>query len=90
MLNILTNAIKFTDRDGKVVIYIEYVDSKPKNSIKVFIIDNGIGIKKKNKPQLFKLVEGKNRGISTKGIGLGLSVSKLIVENLGGHIDFAS
>ena len=51
-LNIISNAVKFTDRDGKIMILVEY-QKRPKDSIDadfvmISITDSGIGIKKKN------------------------------------------
>ena len=51
-LNILSNAVKFTDRDGKIMILVEY-QRRPKEGIDadfvmISITDSGCGIKKKN------------------------------------------
>jgi two-component system sensor histidine kinase BarA len=56
-------------------------------------MDTGIGIKKKNKKKLFKLfgsIKDEKKQINTKGIGLGLVISKLIVSKFNGFIDFVS
>jgi K+-sensing histidine kinase KdpD len=55
--------------------------------------DNGIGIKKKNKIHIFKIFNAfkdEKRQINTKGIGLGLCISKMIVNKFQGEIDFRS
>ena len=55
--------------------------------------DNGIGIKKDNQDKLFKLfgsIKDNKKKLNTNGIGLGLVISKLIVEKFGGYIDFIS
>jgi K+-sensing histidine kinase KdpD len=59
----------------------------------VSVTDSGIGIKKKNKKKLFKMfgsIKNEKKNINTNGIGLGLVISKLIVNKLGGVIDFFS
>ena len=56
------------------------------------IIDNGIGIKKEDQHKLFKLFSLVDDGtkVNTSGIGLGLVISKLIVEKFNGQINFDS
>ena len=96
-LNIISNAVKFTDRDGKIMILVEY-QKRPKDSIDadfvmISVTDSGIGIKKKNQDKLFKMfgsIKDQKKKINTNGIGLGLVISKLIVAKFGGIIDFFS
>ena len=55
--------------------------------------DNGAGIKEEHKTQLFKLFstfQDRQRKQNMSGIGLGLVISKLIVEKFDGKIDFLS
>jgi K+-sensing histidine kinase KdpD len=57
------------------------------------VIDNGIGIKKENQADLFKLfgsIKDEKRKINMNGIGLGLVISKMIVSQFDGSIDFIS
>ena len=57
------------------------------------MVDNGKGIKVKNQDKLFKLfgsIKDEKRKINTNGIGLGLVISKLIVNKFNGYIDFVS
>lgn len=85
----LSNAVKFTDREGKILIKVE----KLPNQIKVSVIDNGIGIKENDKDKLFKLfgsIKNEKKRINTNGIGLGLVISKLITNKFGGEIEFTS
>ena len=80
--NILSNAIKFNDDGGTVVI-----DSKKDNEfLKISVLDNGIGISKNDLDLLFRLdVHYKKIGNSNeKGTGLGLILCKeLITKNKG-------
>jgi len=90
LLNLLSNAIKFTDRNGKIQILVEKMEN---DSIRISVVDNGKGIKLKNQDKLFKLfgsIKDEKRNINTKGIGLGLVISKLIVNKFKGYIDFVS
>ena len=89
-LNLLSNAIKFTDRDGKITIIVE---NCPDQFLRLSVVDNGIGIKDKDQDKLFKLfgsIKDEEKKINTNGIGLGLVISKLIVNKFGGYIDFIS
>ena len=88
-LNLLSNAVKFTDRRGKIVIIIEKIEA----FVRISVADNGVGIKDKDKDKLFKLfgsIKDEKKKINTNGIGLGLVISKLIVEKFNGYIDFIS
>ena len=88
--------MKFTQRNGKILIKIQYLKKQiEKNTdfLLISVTDNGEGIKKENRKNIFKLF-GPNRNNDdeqeVKGIGLGLAISKLIVTKFDGHIDFIS
>lgn len=90
LLNLLSNAIKFTDRNGKIQLLVEKLES---DFVRISVVDNGKGIKVKNQDKLFKLFgsfKDEKRQINTNGIGLGLVISKLIVNKFNGYIDFVS
>ena len=57
LLNLVSNAIKFTNREGKINIKVEKVIDQENNAplLKISITDNGIGIREEDKPKLFKL-----------------------------------
>ena len=57
------------------------------------VIDDGLGIKKKDQSKMFKMfgtIKDTTKGINTNGIGLGLVISKMIVEKFNGRINFFS
>ena len=61
--------------------------------MRVSITDTGLGIREKDKGKLFKLfgsIKDEKKKINTQGIGLGLVISKLIVNKFNGVIDFLS
>ena len=90
LLNLLSNAIKFTDRNGKIQLIVEKLEN---NFLRLSVVDNGKGIKYKNQDKLFKMFgsfKDEKRKINTNGIGLGLVISKLIVNKFNGYIDFVS
>jgi len=82
--NLISNAIKFTGRDGKVDVNATIYDK----SIEISVSDTGIGIGKDAKSKLFRI----DSNISTKGTenekgtGLGLFLCKEFVEKHGGKI----
>jgi len=83
MINIVGNAIKFTDK-GEITISTSLSEDK---TVKVSVKDTGIGIKKNDIPKLFQRFEqlgGNER--KTGGAGLGLAICKHIVEKHGGSI----
>lgn len=87
IINILSNAIKFTPPNGNVII--ELNDSE--KYVEISIRDTGIGLTKKEKEKLFQKfgkIErvGKQLDIETEGTGLGLYISKEIVELHKGKI----
>lgn len=87
ILNILTNAVKYT-REG----YIDFsVSSVRKDDICRLIIsveDSGIGIKQENIPKLFTKFERLDleKNITIEGTGLGLAITKKLVELMNGTI----
>jgi signal transduction histidine kinase/CheY-like chemotaxis protein/HAMP domain-containing protein/HPt (histidine-containing phosphotransfer) domain-containing protein len=87
LLNLLGNAIKFTDK-GSVQLTVNFTDT----SMRISVSDTGIGIPAESLPTLFDAFEQvdlvKNR--YKKGTGLGLTITKAIVEMMGGHITVES
>lgn len=88
VLNILTNAVKYTER-GYIDFVVESVILK--NSICRLIIsieDTGIGIKRDNIDKLFQKFEraDEERNITIEGTGLGLAITKKLVELMHGEM----
>jgi signal transduction histidine kinase/CheY-like chemotaxis protein/HAMP domain-containing protein/HPt (histidine-containing phosphotransfer) domain-containing protein len=87
LLNLLSNAIKFTEK-GHVNLEVNLTDT----TLQVTVSDTGIGIPEECLPTLFDAFEQvdilKNR--NKKGTGLGLTITKAIVEMMGGHITVES
>ena len=84
--NLLSNAMKFT-QTGNIRFGFEEV--KNKNKIQFFVADTGIGIPSVNLPYIFdRFTQGfeENEKQNFGGTGLGLAVSKKIVEQMGGNI----
>jgi CheY-like chemotaxis protein/anti-sigma regulatory factor (Ser/Thr protein kinase) len=97
MLNLINNAVKYTKK-GKVKIDVsaEYVnkqgDEEDVALLTLRVEDTGIGIKKEDMEKLFKsfqrLDEKRNRNI--EGTGLGLHITRRLVEIMNGNIDVVS
>ena len=81
----MTNAIKFTKRDGKVVLRTKKTDN---GLVEISISDTGVGISAKEIKNLFKLEEKvSSKGTEGEsGTGLGLLLCKEFVEKNGGKI----
>jgi PAS domain S-box-containing protein len=82
--NLLTNAIKFTPRNGNVQIELERVESQ----IQLRVVDNGIGIKPDFVQHLFERFSQADSSITRSGggLGMGLAIVKSLVELHGGVI----
>lgn len=84
--NLISNAIKFTDENGKI-----FIELKKQNDTFVFIVkDDGIGIADCDKERVFDMFFTGDKSRNKEGSGLGLSLTKKIVEKLGGEISFIS
>lgn len=85
LYNLVSNSIKYSKENGEISIYFE----TEKNHLKVYVKDTGIGIASADIPNIFnKFYRGeKSRNQNISGSGLGLSISKYIVEAHGGFIN---
>jgi len=83
--NIISNAIKYTNKGGKIEIENAVIE----NEIMIKIKDNGIGISDYDKDRIFKAYE-RVKGIKEKGTGLGLALTQKMIEINKGRITFES
>jgi signal transduction histidine kinase len=86
LLNLISNAIKFT-MFGTITIKVSVTD---KGSLQFTVTDTGLGIKKEEKEVLFKEFARSSTARNIEGTGLGLALSKKIVELHGGTITVKS
>ena len=86
LTNLISNAIKFSPSGDEVLIKV----SKHDNVFKVTVIDHGPGIPIDFRDQIFqKFSQASQKNTQRKsGSGLGLYISKMLVENMGGKIGF--
>jgi len=89
LYNLLSNAVKFTDDGGKVEIRAVHLDP---DRLEVRVCDTGIGIKIDDINRLFTEFEQLDTGTARRfeGTGLGLALTKKIIEFQGGHISVES
>ena len=91
ILNFMTNAVKFT-HTGVVILRVSQTKQEYGINLKVSIEDTGIGITEENLENLFQSFQQvdthKNRAI--EGTGLGLTISKRLVMQMGGFVNVSS
>lgn len=89
IVNIVGNSIKFTPDGGRIDLFVEEIGVEDnKIRVKVTVEDNGIGMSKEFLPHIFEPFVQANQGSKTqyKGTGLGMSITKQIIELMGGQI----
>lgn len=90
--NLIDNAIKFTEKGGvKVNTYISENPDRTKSGV-IEIIDTGIGISEDFKRKLFESFTQASTGLDRKyeGMGIGLYLTRKLIELLGGKIEIES
>ncbi len=93
LLNLLNNAIKFTDSNGEVSLKISLVEMKEDSTLLRFEVkDNGIGIEKSKLNKLFEPFSQEDQSTTRKygGTGLGLSITKKLISQMMGVIGVES
>lgn len=93
LVNILSNAVKFTPRGGSVDFVAEPLGTAGDwATLRFTIRDTGIGIDREFLPHVFRAFEQESAGNTTRygGTGLGLAISKSIIDLMGGTISVES
>ncbi len=89
IINLLTNAIKFSDQMAKIVLYVKLIGlTGQEATIQFAVEDNGIGMTNEQVLVLFQAFQQADNSISKRfgGTGLGLTISQKIVQMMGGEI----
>ena len=88
LTNLIDNAAKYSTDGKTVTISTELVE----NFVEIKITDEGVGIKKEDFDKVFKKFSRLENHLTstTQGNGLGLYITKQLVENMGGQISFTS
>jgi two-component system, sensor histidine kinase len=86
--NLLTNAAKYTNAEGRVALTVELTASELRFAVK----DSGIGIEPKATPKLFRIFSQLDSAIDRAegGLGIGLALAKGLVELHGGRVEVFS
>ncbi len=90
--NLLSNAVKFTAENGKIEFKIEAVSKNDNVTVQRFIVkDTGIGMSKEFQKTMFnRFTREGNTAVNSSGTGLGLFITKYVVELMGGTISVES
>jgi len=82
--NLINNAIKFSEEGGGIKVEVKVLETK----VRIAVVDAGIGIARTDLPQIFNKFMQVSKTFETerKGIGLGLSIAKELIERHGGEI----
>jgi len=88
MANLLSNAAKFSPRGARVEVRLQ----RTRDAFRVSVTDPGPGIPEEFKPRVFDRFAQADSSTSRRrgGTGLGLAICKMIIDMLGGTIDFES
>jgi len=86
--NLVSNAVKFTPKNGRIQVRLERVNSH----VEIVVSDTGIGIQPEFLPHVFERFRQADAGTTRKagGLGLGLAIVRHIVEMHGGTVEAAS
>ena len=93
IINILGNSVKFTDVPGVITFTVEQIAAtEDRATLRFTMEDTGIGMDKEFIPKLFEAFSQENTSNTNQygGIGLGMAITKSIVEMMGGEIEVES
>ena len=87
LLNLLSNAVKYNHTQGSITLDCEIIDE---NRIRIRVTDTGDGLTEKEISKLFTSFERLNAENNVEGTGIGLVISKHLIELMGGSIGVES
>jgi len=89
MVNLLSNSVKYNKRGGRVTI--THTKDTQNKRVRIHIRDTGIGIREEDQEKIFEPFERiAVRGNPIDGTGIGLTITKILVESMNGTIGFTS
>ena len=94
VMNYLTNAVKYTQRGGRIVLRAYMTGGETVDRVRIEVEDNGIGVAREKQERLFgefqRIDKARSLHEGIPGTGLGLSIVKRIVEAHGGVVGVES
>ncbi|MBT8343342.1 MAG: response regulator [Sulfurovum sp.] len=93
IINLVSNALKFTDKGGKINVLAEYIDQENDEvTFKVSVSDSGIGLTKEQQEKIFEAYSQATASTARKsgGTGLGLTISSKIMNSMGTELEVES
>jgi signal transduction histidine kinase len=93
LLNLISNGIKFTPEGGQVRVEARDVppgESQAAPALELRVVDTGVGIRQEDRYRLFQAFERMGNNPAGSGTGLGLALTKQLVELHGGSIELVS
>lgn len=87
LLNLLSNAVKYNRDNGNITLTCKIIDRK---RLRICIADTGEGLTEDNIANLFTSFERLNTTSNVEGVGIGLVITKHLIELMGGHIGVES
>lgn len=89
--NLINNALKYTPEDRTPSLYVRGI--KQGKAVRYEVSDNGIGIKPEDQQRIFEMftrITGDNQPVMYKGLGIGLSIVKRVIQRQGGEVGVTS
>jgi signal transduction histidine kinase len=86
LANLVDNALKYTPPGGRVEVRAEAAGAR----VLLTVADTGMGITEEDKPRIWQRLYRGDKSRSEKGLGLGLSLVKAIVQAHGGQVEVES
>ena len=93
IINLVSNAVKFTGRGGKIDLFAEYIEAQEETvTFKISVSDSGIGLTEGQQARIFDAYSQAEASTTRKagGTGLGLTISSKIITSMGGELKVKS
>ncbi|MDD3343712.1 MAG: ATP-binding protein [Sulfurospirillaceae bacterium] len=94
LINLMSNAVKFTPNNGQITVQIKHMDNAPAGKTRIYfsVEDSGIGINKDKVAGIFDAFNQADSTITRKfgGTGLGLTISSKYITLMGGKLEVSS
>jgi len=93
IINLVSNAVKFTEKSGKIDVSAEHIETKNDLAIfKISVRDSGVGLTPEQQSRIFDAYSQAEASTTRKagGTGLGLTISSRIIQSMGGKLQVES